>query len=305
MVLGLVFLLLVMAVAPVVLEMLRLPMNDGARKDAPGLVIDLPQGRTHIRWDGPEDGPVLVAVHGLTTPSFVFDAMIPGLVAQGYRVLRYDHLGRGFSDSFEVAQTAAFFTNHLKALLDQQGLDQDLTLLGYSMGGSVVTAFAQAHPKMVRRVILLAPAGIDYPETNVAKCARTLPLVGDWLMETVGRYTLRRDLLNQRQNRIEVGGVVDKQLDEFKRRGYLRAVLSSMRGILADEQEEAHQDVSRHVIPLVAIWADGDTVIPVSGMAKLAKWNHRAQQDIIKGAGHDVAYTHPVEVVDAIRKLTR
>lgn len=305
MILSFIVILLVLILIPVVLEMLRLPMNDGNRTTIPGEMIDLPQGRTHIRWDGPADGPVLVAVHGLTTPSFVFDAMIPSLTALGYRVLRFDHIGRGFSDRSEIAQTAGFFVGHLEAILEHEGVTDKATYLGYSMGGSVVTAFAQANPSRVSQILLLAPAGIEHNEIPLARIARSVPLLGDWLMETVGRVIMRRDLLRQRQNRIEVGGIVDKQLAEFKRRGYLRAVLSSMRGMLADTQEAAHKDIASHVIPVAAIWADGDTVIPISGAAKLLGWNHRALQETIKGAGHDLAFTHPVEVVDAIRKLTR
>jgi len=305
MALALLILLLVMAVVPMVLEMLRLPMNDGNRGTAPGRMIDLPQGRTHIRWDGPEDGRVMVLVHGLTTPSFGFDAMTQALVSQGYRVLRYDHIGRGFSDKSEIAQTARFFVTHLDAILEHEGVSDPLTLLGYSMGGSVVTAFAQEHPDRIKQVILLAPAGIELNETPAMRFARSVPLLGDWTMEVLGRYLLRKNLLKQRQDRIEVGGVVDKQLAEFGRRGYLRAVLSSMRGMLADRQEQAHKDLASKVIPVAAIWGEADTVIPLSGSAKLTQWNHRAVQETIKGAGHELAYTHPVEVVDAIRKLVR
>jgi pimeloyl-ACP methyl ester carboxylesterase len=49
----------------------------------------------------------------------------------------------------------------LKALLADQDVSGDLTLLGYSMGGSVITAFAAAQPERIKHLILLAPAGID------------------------------------------------------------------------------------------------------------------------------------------------
>jgi len=90
---------------------------------------------THYRWHGPIDGPVIVAVHGLTTPATVWNGMIPFLTAQGYRVLSYDLYGRGFSDAPSGAQNIAFFTRQLGELLADQEITDAVTLMGYSMGG--------------------------------------------------------------------------------------------------------------------------------------------------------------------------
>jgi pimeloyl-ACP methyl ester carboxylesterase len=40
----------------------------------------------------------VVLVHGATVPMFTWDSIVPGLVAAGYRTVRYDMWGRGHSD---------------------------------------------------------------------------------------------------------------------------------------------------------------------------------------------------------------
>ena len=80
-------LVLGVAAAPYAAERRRLVMDDTARADAPGAFIYLKHGRTHYRYFGPQSSPLAVCVHGLTTPSFVFEALADGLVAKGYRVL--------------------------------------------------------------------------------------------------------------------------------------------------------------------------------------------------------------------------
>ncbi|MBL3562611.1 alpha/beta fold hydrolase, partial [Rhodovulum sulfidophilum] len=79
-------------------EALRRPMAARARSEAPGEIAALPRGRTHLVWEGPAEGPVLVLLHGLTIGSHMLDRLAGGLAARGYRVLRYDLYGRGFSD---------------------------------------------------------------------------------------------------------------------------------------------------------------------------------------------------------------
>ena len=56
-------------------------------------------GGTHYQLTGPRESPKLaVCVPGIGGLSIYFDAMEPALVAQGFKVLRYDLLGRGWSE---------------------------------------------------------------------------------------------------------------------------------------------------------------------------------------------------------------
>ena len=49
------------------------------------------------------------------------------------------------------------------------------------MGGWVVTAYAAIHPKMIKRLFLLAPAGMGHELGWTAKLVRDVPIIGDWL----------------------------------------------------------------------------------------------------------------------------
>ena len=60
-------------------------------------LLNLPQGETYIRWDGPEKGSVLLMVHGATVPHWQFDELVPILNAAGIRTLRLDLYGHGDS----------------------------------------------------------------------------------------------------------------------------------------------------------------------------------------------------------------
>ena len=142
------------------------------RATAPGQFARLSQGVTHYQWGGPVRGPVVVAIHGLTTPSPLWDDIGARLGRLGYRLLVYDLFGRGFSDAVPGPQDRAFFLRQLTDLLADQGLRDDLTVMGYSMGGSIATAFAADQPERMKRLILLAP-GTCWPKSRRPIIARS------------------------------------------------------------------------------------------------------------------------------------
>lgn len=275
------------------------------RDKAPGRFAKLSLGVTHYQWLGRARGPVVVCVHGLTTPSPVWYAIAEGIGALGYRVLVYDLYGRGFSDAPRGVQDGDFFAAQLMDLLNHQGLDEDVTLMGYSMGGSITTHFTAKHPNRVRRLILLASGGMWLREDNPTRWARTLPFIGDWLFATVCARAARRDLRKQLGRPFDIKGIVELQLAEFESRGFLRSVLSSRRNMLADVQEDAHRTIGREGVPVVGIWAERDDVIPLKSLGTMTQWNRAVRQEVIPKADHAVGYTHSAEVVEILRDVLR
>lgn len=127
--------LLMIAVLPYAGEWRCKPMKGAARVDAPGGFAELPRGLTRYRWSGLLRGPVAVCARRLTTPGQAWEGIAEGLAAQGIRVLTYDLYGRGYSDRPAGRQDAESFCGQLEELLENQGIGEDVTLIGYSMGG--------------------------------------------------------------------------------------------------------------------------------------------------------------------------
>ncbi|MEO0390317.1 MAG: alpha/beta fold hydrolase, partial [Pseudomonadota bacterium] len=254
-------------------------------------------GRTEV---GPphEAGGCL---HGLTTSSYVWDGMLPGLTALGYRVLTFDHYGRGYSDRPRGRQDAAFFVAEVDALLRHEGVSGPVTLMGYSMGGAVAAAYAAAHPTRVARVVLIAPAGMQAPPSGLAGVIRGVPVLGDWLMLALYPWILRAGLRAERDLPKDVPGIAEKQDAELDLRGFVPAVLSSLRGILAAPLEAPHRAIAAAGLPVHAIWGQDDPLIALSGQQTLTTWNAGTHHDVIADGTHAIPYTHAETVVALIR----
>ena len=297
------FLAAVFAV-PFIIEARRMTMDGISREDAPGQFIDLTKGATHYRYIGDSEGPLAVCVHGLTTPSFVFEGLAKELVAKGYRVLVYDHYGRGFSDRPKGIQDREFFVSHLSELLDELGEDGRFDLYGYSMGGWVVTAFASIYPSRINRLILLAPGGMGHDLGLLAKLIR-LPIFGEWLFYSQFAKQHREGCELERCLPSSVPFIVDRQQRELNYKGFLPSVLASLRGALSAQTQVEHEKIAKSQLDVTAIWGADDAVIPLAAKDKLAAWNPNVQNVVIDNAGHGIPYTHTDEVLGAVFPLGR
>ncbi len=292
--------LLAVAMAPVVAELLRRPTSARRMASAPGEIAHLPQGPTHYRWSGPEDGPVIVCIHGLSTPSYIFAATERSLASLGFHVLTYDLYGRGYSARARGRQNAAFFTAQLRNLLKHQEINGPISLLGFSMGGQIAATFAAKDNFEIDAMILVAPAGLGHGDATGRSALWTAPVIGDWMTRIAGGIALRRELVEHRSIATVMPDLEDRQADETRLRGFLPALLSSRRHLLG---RSALADLKRIALvetPLLAIWGTEDPVIPLSAMGHLARANPDAHHVQIRGAGHNLLQTHPKEVAQAL-----
>lgn len=294
-----------LAALPAIARGMRREMGEADRANAPGEFVKLSGGVTHFEWHGPQTGPVFVMVHGLTTPSFVFSALIPILTSAGYRVLTYDLFGRGFSDRPFGKQTAAFFTQQLDELLNSQMVQRPFTILGYSMGGAIVSSFAHRFPERLTHVILLAPAGFSHNLPPVMKLIRDVPGLGDWLMTMFGGARIRKAAVAENSGNSAIPDIAARLIKETRYRGYTRSVLSSLRNILAQPYAPIWREMASGTLPVLAIWGRLDETIPIEAADILKAANGDVFHAIIEDGDHTLAYSSADEVGAAVLAFTR
>lgn len=289
--------LAIAAAVPVWLERRREPVGEAARRGAAGGFVALSEGVVHYRWFGPEGGRPVVMVHGLTTASYVFDALAAELAVRGFRILTYDLYGRGLSDRPLRKHTRSFYVIQLRELLDALAVRGAITLCGYSMGGSIATVFAAEEPGRVGRLVLLAPAGLEHRPTPFFEFCRRVPVLGDGLHQVAGGLMLRRGLVPARP---PAPDITAQQAAETRTRGYLRSVLSARRWTLAERLDEEHAALAAAGVPVLAVWGEHDRVIPLTAVGDLARVNRGARQVTVPFAGHGLPNSHAREVAAAV-----
>jgi pimeloyl-ACP methyl ester carboxylesterase len=183
-------------------------------------------------------------------------------------------------------------------------LSDEITLVGYSMGGAIATAFAADNPHYIKRLILVAPACIVTRESRFLRFCRTTPILGDWLHGVLARRRRAKAIPRVGPNSM-AGKVYAAQREELRRRGFTTAMLSSWRSMLEEVQEKDHRRLGRVDVPTVAIWAEHDQTVPLQAMGVLAQWHRDVRQEVVAGADHAMPYTHCPELLKAIVKTLR
>ena len=293
------------AAAPFFRELFRKPVD---HTKAPGKLATLSQGITHYRWFGPEDGPMVVCVHGQTTPSDAYLAIAEKLAAKGYRVLIYDIYGRGYSSDGNGPQTRDFLIRQLEDLLADQGVTGKFAIMGYSMGGIIAPIYTKRHPDRVSSVTLLVPGGFWWAEkfSRMTKIVASHPLIADWVYAVRGSQILRIGIKSSMGEKIDVPGIHQIQLDQLNRRGFRRAVSSALtRDTFFGDNQSVHRAIEKAGIPVLGIWGGQDDVIPPQRAEVLSAWNSHARNICVEDAGHGLPYTHSDEVVAAFEEFVK
>jgi pimeloyl-ACP methyl ester carboxylesterase len=119
-----------------------------------GMEIVSGEQSLNVQAEGAVDGPPVLLLHGITSSIHTWDWLMPHLVDR-YRVVRLDFRGHGessrTSQDYNLAQYLA------DALAACQSIGEPCMVVGHSLGGITAAALAQAHPDLVRAVILEDP----------------------------------------------------------------------------------------------------------------------------------------------------
>ena len=111
---------------------------------------ELSRGNIYYRWFLPDDSTdlrgTLVLVHGFSTPSFVWQGLLDNFTSSGYKVLVYDHFGRGYSERPKTQYDKSLYLETLRELILSQDINEKVHIVGYSMGGPIASYYAAEYP---------------------------------------------------------------------------------------------------------------------------------------------------------------
>lgn len=115
-------------------------------------MLDVPGGRLHVLDEGDPAHPPILLLHAGIADLRAWDALVPHLVAAGYRVVRFDQRGYGRTETEAVP-----YSNRSDAIavLDALGIGR-AALVGNSRGGVIAVDTALEAPERVVAVISVA-----------------------------------------------------------------------------------------------------------------------------------------------------
>ena len=268
-------------------------LDAAARQALGGTYAALSDGVTHYELSGPADAPVVVLIHGGTIPFYAWDAQVPPLLDAGFRVLRYTHFGRGYSDRPEVDYDRALYQRQLEDLLGALEIEGPVTLVGVSFGAAIAATFTKAHPERVDKLVLIAPV-VDYAEGKALFGLAKIPLLAEWYSRV---FAVRAAVARATGffEEADADPSYARRFDEQTRfEGFERALLSFSRTDALASYDDTYAALGDH--PKLLIWGTADPEIPKPHIDFLRATMSNVAYVEIDGAGHGVTVERQQEL---------
>jgi pimeloyl-ACP methyl ester carboxylesterase len=267
------------------------------RTGLPGSFVELSAGVTHYDIRGDDDGDVVVLIHGNAAPQVTWDRTIGPLADAGFRVLRYDLFGHGFSDRPKLPTYDRHFYNvQLAELLSRLDIPGPVRLVGSSQGGSIATCFGAENPGAVSKLALLAPFFDELPGSDgLAYRLVTAPVLGELILKVMGDRRLA-DLADAVVSVEAVPELQRQVAEQFRYEGKRRAVLANLRGDALEDATACYRSVRDQGVPVLLTCGTQDHKMPRECMTRLRELMPDIEYHEIGGAGHLAHYEAPDQV---------
>ena len=270
-----------------------LVLDENARSHAAENFVRLRDGVTHYELAGPAGGQTVLLIPGFSTPYNLWDPTVDGLTKAGFRVLRFELFGRGWSDRPAARYDADFYDRQIVDLLDGLGI-RLVDAAGVSMGGPIAATFANRHPERVRRVLLFDPG---YWNGTPLPVGLRLPVIGTYNMAVVIAPGLPESQWQDFVHPERYPHYLDPYREQMRYHGFRRALLETLRNYLTHDVSGEYRQLGRSCKPVLLIWGTSDRDTPIELSAKVRADVPQAQFHPIDDAAHVPHYEHP-EIVN-------
>lgn len=283
-------------------DMEIMDLDEEVRRSAPGSFLELPEGMVHYELAGPVDQPAVIFIAGFAATYELWDPTFAALRDAGFRVLRYDLFGTGYSDRPEADYNADLFDRQLLDLLNALEINGGSDFVASSMGGPIVATFACRHPERVRRIVWADP---DYSTGASLPLALRAPWWGEYTMATQIVPGLAESELGEFLHPEKFAQWADRMHRQMRYRGFRRAMLSTLRDYTTADRSKDYACVGRLKIPTLLIWGKADAEEPIAFAQKVRGAVPQARFMAVDDAAHLPFLEHPEVVDPAIAQFLR
>jgi pimeloyl-ACP methyl ester carboxylesterase len=248
-------------------------------------------------------GDPLVLVHGAGTSAAIWRRTM-ALLADDRRVVAPDLPGYGGSPAAGPGFALDEVTDRLAAGLDDAGVPASYDLVGHSMGGAIAILLAARHPERVRRLVLVAPAGLA-----------ALPRVAAGVLGAVAapfaiaRRTVATPLAGSALvRRLALAGVAydGARVPPEHARAVLASSAGATRigpGLASAAAADLQHALARVDAPLGLVWGEHDPVIPRRRIEVIRRVRPEAALRIVPDTAHAPMLERPEAFCAALEQV--
>jgi pimeloyl-ACP methyl ester carboxylesterase len=256
----------------------------------------------HCVSAGPEDGPLVVLLHGFPARWSTWRDILPGLARAGYLAVAPDLRGYGASDrprgidSYSIVR----IVDDVLAILDAYGRDRAF-IVGHDFGGGVAWALAMTHPERVERLAILNaihPVGFERQIRKWSQLVKSwylffflLPWLPEWWLSRRSFRFVHRSLADDGLP----GPVIDDLLEGIRPDGALHAAIDMIRASFRDGARKILAPTKVDLSTLI-VWGDRERHFDAELATPPPDWVTNARVEHLPRGSHWVHHDEPTAV---------
>lgn len=246
-----------------------------------GNFAELSNGFTYYNIDNRFNENTLVFIHGFSVPSYIWEKTYNSAKEKGFKVIKLDLYGRGFSDNPDLDYTDELFANQVIELLQELQIT-NATFLGLSNGGRVISKLADIKPNMVEKLVYVSASSFNNHKNTADKNVSK-----DEINEFIkNRYpTISSGQLSDFKYPENYPLWDDKYEELLKFKGFARALISTVKNHKNLDLE--NKEISDSNKKVYTIWGDSDSVVVYNDIKeKLNKLMPNRFEYTVPNSGH-------------------
>jgi pimeloyl-ACP methyl ester carboxylesterase len=270
-------------------------LNEATHANVPGSFVRLSDGCTHYELGGNQNGQPVVLVHGFSVPYFIWDPTFEFLTKSGFRVLRYDLFGRGYSDRPKACYDIDTFCGQLRELLDTLGFEH-VALMGLSLGGPISATFTTRYPERVKKLVLIDPAGARSVVLIKAAIAEIMPGISGLLPGPLRSGHRIKEFESDFYDPTHLKAFAEKYMVQLKYKGFMRAILATIRHGMLGDFSDTYRQIGHQGTPVMLLWGRDDKTVPFEQSNDIRAAIPQVEFHTFEHCGHIPHYEKPEEV---------
>jgi len=262
----------------------------------PGRTVFVGDTEFLIRETGPEGATPVLLIHGLSGSSIAEWYQLAPILGEKYRVIMMDHRGHGLSPTAAIRYEIDEVADDIAGAMDELGIGR-ISVVGYSMGGTIAQALAHRHPNRVDRLVLAATFA-HTPEPHRSARVIGAVLARGWERLTgLGTPEVRSGYL------LAIGAVQSRHARWLWEETHRRNIETGSHATLALMRFDSREWVGRLEQPTLVIIPTLDQLVPPAWQYELAGLLGDPEVVELVDARHEAPWTVPSRLADEISRF--
>lgn len=264
----------------------------------------------HSEAFGPENGTMIVALHGGPGGDYRYLLNCKELADNGYRVIFYDQRGSGLSQRFPKRSYTSLGNGALDVLYEELNAviahyrtspDQKVILLGHSWGAIFASGFVGKYPNGAQGLILCEPGGLRWSEIeDYVKESRSFKLWSEILNDATyldqfitgkeDQHEILDYKMSMMTSRNSITGEGDFDPSSSWRSGAV--IMDALFSIGESRNTDFSIGLENYTVPVLFFYSQRNKAYTDSWAQKITRHYNNVKTVKVMGVGHDGIVTN-------------